>query len=129
MNHERASASVMVAGLVLVAVLVGAIVGDVGVYLRARAAASAAADAAALAAAPVTFAPFGAVGSPAAEAARFATANGGALVSCVCPLDRTWRSREVAVVVVMPAHTMLFGTHAVPASSRAEFTPTALPGS
>ena len=116
----------IVAATVAVVVMLAVILGDVGLYLRARAVASTAADAAALAAAPVTFAPFGAVGSPADEAARFAAANGSSLVSCECAVDRTWAPRIVRVVVAAPVDLTLFGHRDVAASSRAEFRPTGL---
>lgn len=108
-------------------VVLGALVGDVAVVMQARAQAMAAADAAALAAAPVTFSGFGSGGGPVAEAARFATANGAALVTCECPVDHTWRPRTVRVVVSVPVDFTLFGSRTVPASSRAEFVPTELP--
>jgi secretion/DNA translocation related TadE-like protein len=123
---ERGAASILALGLVAVSCLLGIVVADIGIYLRGRAAAATAADAAALAAAPVTFSDFGAAGSPAAEAGRFAAANGASLVACDCPIDRTWRPRTVRVVVAVPVHLVMFGVRDVPASSRAEFDPTAL---
>lgn len=124
---ERGAASVVLLGVVVFVVMFGFVVADIGLYLRARAGASAAADAAALAAAPVTFAGFGSSGSPAFEAARLAGANGAALVSCECGIDRTWAPRTVRVVVAVEADLILFGHRTVPASSRAEFIPTDLP--
>lgn len=123
---ERGAGSIVAVGLVAVVCLLGIIVADAGTYLRGRAVAAMAADAAALAAAPVTFAGFGAGGSPAEEADRFAAANGAALVTCDCPIDRTWRSRTVRVVVTVPVQLIMFGVRDVPASSRAEFDPTHL---
>ncbi len=114
-------------GVAVFTLLIGAVLGDVAVYLHARSRATVAADAAALAAAPLTFAGFGGSGGPAAEAARFAAENHAVLVSCECPLDPTWRPRTVRVVVVATADLFLFGTRSVPASSRAEFVPTELP--
>lgn len=127
MSGERGAATLPAVAVALVAVLLGALIGDVAIYVRARTQAVVAADAAALAAAPLTFAPFGASGGPAAEAARLASANGAALESCECAVDPSWRRRTVRVVVTVPADLVLFGHHAVPASSRADFTPTALP--
>jgi secretion/DNA translocation related TadE-like protein len=124
---ERGAASLVALGMVGVIFLLTMIVGDVGVYLRGRATAATAADAAALAAAPVTFAEFGAGGSPTEEAARFAAANGAILVTCECAIDRTWRTRSVHVVVTVAVELIMFGRRDVPASSRAEFDPTALP--
>jgi hypothetical protein len=113
-------------GVAMLAVALALVLGDVGVYLRARAVATVAADAAALAAAPVTFAAFGAKGSPSGEAGHFAAANGATLVACSCSIDPTWRSRQVEVVVTAPADTILFGVWHVRASSRADFDPVAL---
>ncbi len=124
---EAGSATVVIVGVVALACVLGLFVADVAVYVRARTAASVAADAAALAAAPVTFAAFGATGTPADEARRFAAGNGGVLVSCDCAIDRSWAAREVRVVVAVPADLLLFGPRLVHASSHAEFDPTALP--
>ncbi len=124
---ETGSATVLIVGVAALASVLGLFVADVALYVRARTAAAVAADAAALAAAPVTFAAFGASGTPAAEARRFAARNGGVLVSCDCAVDRTWATREVRVLVAVPADLLLFGPQMVHASSRAEFDPTALP--
>lgn len=118
----------MVLGLaVIVVVLVLAIgLGAVGAGIAGYVQAAGSADAAALAAAPVTFRPFGARGTPAQEAARFAAANGTRLVSCSCPVDRSWNKRTVTVVVKRPVEILGFGSFSVRASSRATFDPTAL---
>lgn len=128
MTHlgERGAGAIVMLGLVAVICLAGLVVADVGIYLRGRAVASTAADAAALAAAPITFADFGSGGSPADEARRFARANGASLVACDCAVDRTWRPRTVRVVVEATVRLLVFGSREVPASSRAEFDPTAL---
>jgi secretion/DNA translocation related TadE-like protein len=126
MRGERGSAAVLllaVAGLVL---LLAVGVADAGIAFSARLQAAAAADAAALAAAPVTFRPFGATGSPMAEARRLAGANGVVLTSCSCAVDRTWRSRVVEVVVERRVELLGLGAITVRASSRAEFAPMAL---
>ena len=126
MKQERGSAAVLllaVAGLVLLLALG---VADAGIAFSARLQAAAAADAAALAAAPVTFRPFGATGSPAAEARRLATANGAVLTTCSCPIDRTWQARVVHVVVERRVDLLGIGAITVRASSRAEFAPAAL---
>ena len=126
MRGERGSAAVLllaVAGLVL---LLAVGVADAGIAFSARLQAAAAADAAALAAAPVTFRPFGATGSPVAEARRLAGANGAVLTSCSCAVDRTWRSRVVEVVVERRVDLLGLGAITVRASSRAEFAPMAL---
>lgn len=112
-----------VAGLVVILTLG---VADAGIALAARLQAAAAADAAALAAAPVTFRPFGAGGSPTAEAQRLAAANGAVLSRCTCPVDHTWRSRVVEVEVERRVALFGVGTITVRASSRAEFAPTLL---
>ena len=99
MTSERGSAALLLLGVAGLVVVVTIGVADVGLALGARLQAAAAADAAALAAAPVTFRPFGAAGSPAAEAGRLAAANGSVLTACRCPIDRSWRSRVVEVDV------------------------------
>jgi hypothetical protein len=110
-------------GLVLVMIVaVGSVGGAIGAYTKA----SAAADAAALAAAPVTFRPFGASGSPVHEAALFARANGAVVVSCQCPIDRSWDTRTVVVTVARTVSVMGIGTVRVRATSRATFEPAAL---
>lgn len=126
MNSERGSAAILllaVAGLVIV-MTIG--VADVGLVLAARLQAAAAADAAALAAAPVTFRPFGATGSPAAEAGRLAAANGSLLTACDCQTDRSWRRRTVEVVVERRVSLLGLGSIAVRATSQAEFAPALL---
>ena len=70
MNAERGSAAILVLGVAGLVMVLTIGVADVGLILSARLEAAAAADAAALAAAPVTFRPFGAAGTPAAEANR-----------------------------------------------------------
>jgi secretion/DNA translocation related TadE-like protein len=127
--NERGSASLLIVGVAGLVLVLAVLVVDVGVFLAARLQAEAAADAAALAAAPVTFRPFGAAGTPAQEAARFASANGTRLVVCRCPLDPTWNERGVEVVVERWVHLVLLGDHLVRAASRAEFDPGRLVGS
>lgn len=92
----------------------------------ARVEAANAADAAALAAAPVTFRPFGAMGSPAAEAARLAKSNGAGLLRCRCPVDRSMQTRTVEVEVVVVRHVWIMGSVSVKATGRAEFDPSQL---
>ena len=124
-NDEDGS---MVLGLgVLVLVLVLAVgIGAVGAGVAGYVHAAGAADAAALAAAPVTFRPFGARGSPAQEAARFASANRTRLVRCTCPIDRSWDTRTVTVVVERRVDLPGLGSVDVRATSRATFEPSAL---
>ena len=98
------------------------------VVYSARQRATSAADAAALAAAPVTFLPFGAQGTPIDEAARFASLNGTQLVSCECPVDRSFEPRTVVVRVRTTADVPLVGRRAIEATGRAEFVPALLLG-
>jgi hypothetical protein len=118
----------MALGLALGAVVVALslAVAAVGVGVGTYVSASNAADAAALAAAPVTFRPFGAAGSPAREAARYAAINGATLVSCQCPLDPSWDARTVTVQVVRRVDIPGIGVWHVTATSRATFEPAAL---
>lgn len=126
MTGERGSAALLLLGVAGLVVVVTIGVADVGLALGARLQAAAAADAAALAAAPVTFRPFGAAGSPAAEAGRLAAANGSVLTACRCPIDRSWRSRVVEVDVQRRVNLIGLGSMTVTASSQAEFAPALL---
>lgn len=123
---ERGAASLALVGVIALALVLAVGLAAVGTILRARTEASAAADAAALAAAPVTFLPFGAAGTPAEEAARFARANGTRLVWCVCPPDPSWEPRTVEVEVEREVRVWPIGTITVRARGKAEFVPTAL---
>lgn len=123
---DRGGAAVLLLGVAAVVLLLAAVLGGVGAYLRARVEAVAAADAAALAAAPVTFLPFGAEGTPTEEAARFALANGASLLWCACPVDPSWEPRTVAVQVARKAHLWPVGSLTVTAIGRAEFEPALL---
>lgn len=126
MSEERGSAAVLLLAVAALVVVLTIGIADAGLALAARLQAAAAADAAALAAAPVTFRAFGAEGDPADEARRFAKANGAVLISCRCPIDRTWRSRVAEVVVERRIELVGIGAVTVRASSRAEFSPSAL---
>jgi secretion/DNA translocation related TadE-like protein len=123
---DEGGAAVLLLGVAAVVLLLAAVLGALGAYLRARVEAVAAADAAALAAAPVTFLPFGAEGTPADEAARFALANGAELLSCACPVDHSWEPRTVTVQVAREVHLWPVGFLTVTAVSRAEFLPALL---
>ncbi len=125
-RDDRGSAAVVMVAAVALVMVLAAGLGAVAVLWQARSQASAAADAAALAAAPVTFRPYGAEGSPAAEAARFAAANGTRLYECRCPIDRSWAARTVVVTVVRIAHLPGIGPVPVQASAAAEFRPAEL---
>jgi hypothetical protein len=125
LSDERGSI-VLGLGVVVLVLMLAAGVGAVGAGVAGYVQAAGAADAAALAAAPVTFRPFGASGTPAQEAARFASANHTRLVRCICPVDRSWRTRTVTVVVERSIDLPVLGTVTVRASSRATFEPAAL---
>jgi hypothetical protein len=125
LSGERGSI-VLGLGVMVLALVLAAAVGAVGAGVAAYVHAAGAADAAALAVAPVTFRPFGAKGSPTHEAARFASANQTRLVRCVCPIDRSWRTRTVTVVVERGVDLPGLGWVRVRASSRATFEPAAL---
>ena len=124
--NDRGGAAVLLAAGAGVALLLAAALGAAGSYLRARVEAVAAADAAALAAAPVTFLPFGATGTPAEEAARFALANGASLLWCACPVDPSWEPRTVTVQVARAVRLWPAGSLTVTAIGRAEFEPALL---
>lgn len=123
---ERGGAGVLLIAVAGVVLLLAAVLGAVGSYLLARVEAVAAADAAALAAAPVTFLPFGAAGTAADEAARFASANGARLLSCRCSPDPSWEPRTVTVQVSREASLWPAGSVTVTATGRAEFLPALL---
>ena len=129
MRGEVGAAGILLAGVTGVVLVLAMGLGLVGTYLRARVEAASAADAAALAAAPVTFMPFGAAGTPAEEAARFAVANGAVLLSCICPVDPSWETRTVRVEVARTVELGPLGSMTVTATSRAEFVPARLLGS
>ena len=120
---DRGAAGVLLLGVALVVLLLGAGLGAVGQYVAARFQAQGAADAAALAAAPVTFRPYGGSGDPAAEAAGFAAVNGARMVACRCPVDRSFEPRAVTVRVEMVVPVLVIGRVTVEAESRAEFSP------
>ena len=102
-------------GVIAVALVLAVGLSAVGTWLRARTEANAAA--------PVTFLPFGARGTPAEEAARFAAINGTRLVWCVCPPNPTWEPRTVEMEVEKQVPIWPFGTFAVRGRGRAEFVP------
>ncbi|MGF1616471.1 MAG: pilus assembly protein TadG-related protein [Acidimicrobiia bacterium] len=123
-DADRGSATVVAAllvALVLVA-LVG--LGSLTVLYGVRAEANNAADAAALAAAVATYPPAGA-GDPRAEAARYAAANGAAVVSCDCPIDSGLGVRSATVIVEKEVTVPFFGTLEVRAAATGEFDPVA----
>ena len=123
---ERGSVSVVMLGLIGLLVVLGLMLGTAGHYLSVQGRVQAAADAAALAAAPVTFHPFGSAGNPVAEAARFAAANGGRLLRCVCSIDRSWNARIVEVEVSQEVNLIGLGRREIRARAAAEFVPVKL---
>ena len=123
---ERGSAAVALLGPIAVALVLAVGLSGVGAWLRAQAEADAAADAAALAAAPVTFLPFGARGTAAEEAARFAAMNDARLVWCVCPPNPSWEPRTVEVEVEKEVSIWPLGLFVVTGHGRAEFVPAML---
>ncbi len=125
LSDEGGSIVLGISVLVLVLMLAIA-VGAVGAGVVGYVQAAGAADAAALAAAPVTFREFGALGSPQQEAARFAVANGTRLIRCTCPVNRSWDTRTVTVVVARTIVILGLGRFEVRATSRATFEPAAL---
>lgn len=126
MSRERGAATPLLLGVAAFVLLLAVGLGDVALLIGARLQAAVAADAAALAAAPVTFDDFGARAGPVAEARRFASANGGRLVRCRCPVDRSWEARTVVVEVARPVFLPGWGTVTVRAASTAEFEPSRL---
>jgi len=128
MSEEQGSATLLLLAVACLVLILTVGVADAGIAFAARLQAAAAADAAALAAAPVTFRPFGAAGSPADEARRFAAANGAVLVACRCPIDPSWQPRVAEVVVERRVALLGIGAVTVRAESRAEFSPAALIG-
>jgi hypothetical protein len=126
LSGEHGAATVVALGCIAVLASLALWIGAAAIVMDGRARATVAADAAALAAAPVTFLPFGAVGSPADEAARFARANDAVLVSCTCPIDRSFDERSVEVHVERRVVVPVFGTVGIHAVGRAEFLPARL---
>ena len=123
MTGERGAASLLLLGVVAVLLVLTVGLAATGQFLAARLQASAAADAAALAAAPVTFRPYGALGSPTDEARLFARANGAELLWCRCPVDGSFRPRRVEVMVARTIDVIVLGPRTVRARSKADFTP------
>lgn len=121
--REQGAAALVVVGVVALIMALTAVLAAMGAVLDARLGATTAADAAALAAAPVTFLPFGATGSPADEAARFASLNGARLLYCSCPFDPSFDARTVVVRVRRTVEVVLLGRFSAEAVDRAQFSP------
>lgn len=116
---ERGSASVLAAAVVAVVVLLGLGAAGAGGLAVVKVRTQTAADAAALAAAPATFhGP-----DPRTVAARYAAANGAALHSCRCRVDRSTTPRRVVVEAVTVIEVPVLGTYRVLARADAEYTP------
>ena len=113
-------------GVVIVGFMVMVGLAGIGQVVLARAKVVAAAEAGALAAAPVTFRPFGATGSPSAEADRLVRANGARLVRCSCPYDPGYSPRTVVVTARLSAAVLGFRDITMEATAAAEFSPVAL---
>ena len=122
MTEDRGSVTVLILALLAALLLAGAGIGVLAGGQMAAVRAQTAADAAALAAAPETF--MG--GSPLTLARQYASANGAELVTCVCPVDRTWQIRRVTVMVRVPLDVWLLEAVAISRSATAEFEPVAL---
>lgn len=126
MTAQRGIATVLVAALLAVGALLSMMMVDVARVTAARAQLTAAADAAALAAAPVTFSSFGMDTEPRAAATSIASANGATMVSCICPVDRTWSARTAVVVVAATVDLLFIKSIRLEASAAAEFRPVEL---
>jgi hypothetical protein len=125
-TRQQGAATIIVAGLLVVGMVMSLLVADVARTSATRAQLVAAADAAALAAAPATFATFGGSGLPWIEAEAMADANGAELVECRCEVDPSWSSRTVVVVVAVDVSLILLGRRHLEATAAAEFTPVEL---
>ena len=86
MRSERGSAAIAAVGVVVLGLVLMVGLAGIGQVVLAREKVVAAAEAGALAAAPVTFRPFGATGSPSAEADRLVRANGASARPLLLPL-------------------------------------------
>ena len=116
--NDRGAVTVVMAAVTALLIVATMVVATVGQALVAYQRASTAADAAALAAARGTF-----YGRPLRHAAAMASANGGRLVSCRCPIDRTFARREASTVVEVHVDLVALGRRTVRAAGRAEFRP------
>jgi secretion/DNA translocation related TadE-like protein len=122
MTGDRGGVTIVVVAMMGLLVVLALSVSSVGVLLAERERAVSAAEAAALAAAVATYPPAG-EGSPRQVASEFAGRNGGEVVTCVCPVDPTLRSRIVVVTVAVTAEVPVFGKVRIGRTARAEFDP------
>ena len=117
---EQGSITVVASSVVALVLVMAAGLGVAGQLVAGWSQTATAADAAALAAAPATF-----LGSPVEEASRIAAANGSRLISCMCPVDRSFATRTVEVRTETRVQIPVLGDVAIRATSRAEFDPMA----
>ena len=126
MRSERGSATLVAVGVLALGLALVTGVAGIGHIVLARARVVTAAEAGALAAAPVTFRPFGATGSPSAEADRLVRANGAVLVRCSCPYDPGYGPRTAVVTVRLTTAVLGIREITLEATAAAEFSPVAL---
>jgi hypothetical protein len=119
---DNGAGTVLMLGICGIVATIGVGTAALGALFDAREQAATAAEAAALAAAVATY-PAAADGSPDRLAAELAHHNGARLISCWCDIDRSLRSRVVAVTVALTADVPLFGEVVVGKTARAEFEP------
>jgi len=124
MRADGGSATVVVLMTAAIVALVGVGSGSLGMALTAREKAATAAEAAALAAAVATYPPASSV-SPLSAAAQLTSGNGARLVSCVCRVDGSLRTRQVIVVAAVSVRVPIFGLLTTRRIAVAEFDPTA----
>ena len=126
MRSERGSATIAAVGVLVLGFTLVVGLAGIGQIVLARAKVVTAAEAGALAAAPVTFRPFGATGSPTAEADRLVRANGAVLVRCSCPYDPGYDPRTAIVTARLRMAVLGFREITLEATAAAEFAPVAL---
>lgn len=123
MRSDPGSSTVLISGVVGLIATVSVATAGLGLAYGAKTQAQNAADAAALAAAVATYPPASDLQPPRSRALMAAGANGARLVSCVCRVDGSTRSRVVSAVVAVEVEVPVFGRLDVRATSRAEFDP------
>ena len=126
MRSERGSAAIAAVGAVVLGLVLMVGLAGIGQVVLAREKVVAAAEAGALAAAPVTFRPFGATGSPSAEADRLVRANGAVLVRCYCRSDPGYSPRTAVVTARLKLAVLGIREVTLEATAAAEFSPVAV---
>ncbi|MDE0170540.1 MAG: pilus assembly protein TadG-related protein [bacterium] len=126
MRSERGSAAIAAVGVVVLGLVLMVGLAGIGQVVLAREKVVAAAEAGALAAAPVTFRPFGATGSPSAEADRLVRANGAVLVRCYCRSDPGYSPRTAIVTARLKLAVLGIREVTLEATAAAEFSPVAV---